>query len=251
MEYTFSALLSAVGVVILDRCMGTRLLTRPRFWLFLAIMYTFMIPVNGYLTARPIVLYGTEHHMGIRLLTMPVEDFVYGFSFMTFTLIVWEFFKKKELRSPKAYTLEREQFFPVPAELLFPFFEKPENLGSITPSWLKFNITSPLPIVMKPGAEIEYTISWLGIPLRWKTLIEEFSPPDRFVDSQVRGPYALWKHTHSFARIDGGTIMTDHVVYALPFGILGSLAHSLGIRKQLQRIFDHRANILSKQFSGK
>jgi len=151
----------------------------------------------------------------------------------------------------KTYTIQRKQFFPLPVEKLFPFFEKPENLGSITPSWLKFKITSTLPIVMKSGAEIEYTISWLGIPLRWKTLIEEFSPPNRFVDIQVRGPYALWKHTHSFATVEGGTEMADHIVYALPFGILGALVHSLGIRKQIQKIFDHRAEVLSKHFAVK
>jgi len=96
-EYTLSALFSMAGVVILDQLLGTRLLTRARFWLFLVIMYAFMIPFNGYLTSRPIVLYGSGHYLGIRFLTIPVEDFVYGFSLMTFTLIVWEFLKRRSL----------------------------------------------------------------------------------------------------------------------------------------------------------
>ena len=45
--------------------------------------------------------------------------------------------------------------------------------------------------------------------------------------------------------------MTDHVVYALPFGFLGTLLHSIGIQRQVENIFDHRADVLSKRFSGK
>lgn len=95
MEYTISATLSVFAVLAIDRMSGIRLVTRRAFWLFLGVMYAFMIPVNGYLTSRPIVLYGAEHHLGPRVMTMPVEDFVFGFSLMTLTLILWEYLKKR------------------------------------------------------------------------------------------------------------------------------------------------------------
>ena len=50
------------------------------------------------------------------------------------------------------------------------------------------------------GTWIEYRLRWRRMPLRWTTLIEAWEPPHRFVDSQVRGPYRLWHHTHTFSR---------------------------------------------------
>jgi hypothetical protein len=68
-----------------------------------------------------------------------------------------------------------------------------------------------------------------------------WEPPERFVDVQVRGPYALWEHTHTFEP-DGpdAVVIRDRVHYALPFGALGRLAHALIVRRDLERIFDHR-----------
>ncbi|MDH4069685.1 MAG: SRPBCC family protein [Ignavibacteria bacterium] len=145
----------------------------------------------------------------------------------------------------KTYTLHRTQFLPYPLDEVFPFFESPENLGSITPRWLKFRFITPLPIDMREGAVIEYTISWLGIPIRWKTLISSYNPPHSFSDTQLEGPYARWEHTHSFREVDGGTEMTDTVHYALPFGVLGRFAHACAIRRQVEAIFEHRATVLS------
>ncbi|MDH4069686.1 MAG: lycopene cyclase domain-containing protein [Ignavibacteria bacterium] len=96
MEYTFSALISVIVVLVADRLSGIRLAGRLTFWISLGVMYLFMIPVNGYLTARPIVLYASEHQLGLRILTMPVEDFFFGFSAMTTTLLFYEYFKKKQ-----------------------------------------------------------------------------------------------------------------------------------------------------------
>lgn len=148
------------------------------------------------------------------------------------------------------HTLERKQVIPLPLKDVFPFFASPENLGAITPRWLKFRMITPPPIRMMAGAEIEYTISWLGIPLHWKTLIEEYDPPHRFVDLQVRGPYSLWRHTHSFREVAQRTEMRDHIEYALPFGLLGNLAHTFGVRNQIKGIFDHRERFLAAHFTG-
>ncbi len=62
----------------------------------MAIMMFFKIPSNGYLTGRPIVLYNPEYFLGIRLGTIPVEDFLYGFGLITITLVLWEYFVRKE-----------------------------------------------------------------------------------------------------------------------------------------------------------
>jgi lycopene cyclase domain-containing protein len=90
MEYTIWAGLSVVLLAGYDLLRGERLLRRPLFWIFLAVMYTFMIPMNGWLTWRPIVIYGNGMYLGVRLGTIPVEDFLFGFSLILLTLTVWE-----------------------------------------------------------------------------------------------------------------------------------------------------------------
>ena len=72
----------------------------------------------------------------------------------------------------------------------------PRNLEAITPPWLGFRIVSPRPIELAEGALIEYRLRLHGIPVRWRTRIEVWEPPRRFVDVQLSGPYALWHHTH-------------------------------------------------------
>jgi ligand-binding SRPBCC domain-containing protein len=139
------------------------------------------------------------------------------------------------------YTLHRELWVPHPLPLVFNFFSQAENLEQITPPWMRFRIHTPLPIVMKPGATIAYALCVRGIPLRWLTEIERWNPPHEFVDVQARGPYKLWRHTHRFSEVEGGTLIADTVEYALPFGLLGRLVHRLQVARDLSRIFDYRA----------
>jgi ligand-binding SRPBCC domain-containing protein len=140
----------------------------------------------------------------------------------------------------KTHRLEREQWIPHPLPRVFDFFSRAENLGELTPAWLHFRIRTPLPIDMVEGARIEYTIRLAGLPLRWRTRIASWQPPTGFVDEQESGPYALWRHTHRLEPLGDGVLMTDHVLYALPFGPLGRIAHALAVRAALAAIFDYR-----------
>ena len=142
----------------------------------------------------------------------------------------------------RSATLLRRQRLPgTPAEV-FPFFGDALNLERITPPWLGFRVITPGPIAMEAGTLIEYRLRLHGMPLRWLTRIEAWEPPRRFVDVQLRGPYRSWRHEHTFAADgSGGTEMRDRVDYALPLGPLGSLANAALVRRDLRRIFDHRA----------
>jgi ligand-binding SRPBCC domain-containing protein len=139
------------------------------------------------------------------------------------------------------HTLRREQRLPGPPDEVFGFFADAGNLEAITPPWLGFTIVTPRPIDMHVGTIIEYRLKLHGLPLRWLTQIEAWEPGVRFVDRQLRGPYALWHHTHEFrAGPDGDTLMTDVVRYALPLGPAGALAHRVLVKRDLDRIFDFR-----------
>lgn len=146
------------------------------------------------------------------------------------------------------HRLERLQVLTRPREEVFAFFERAENLARITPDFVNFEITTPTPIEMGEGALIDYRIRLFGVPMRWRTRIEEYRSNDRFVDTQVRGPYAVWRHTHLFADVPGGTEMRDIVEYEVPLGLLGSVARRLFVARTLDRIFDHRAEAIAQIF---
>ncbi len=150
--------------------------------------------------------------------------------------------------APKRYQLERQQFFPYPREDVFAFFADAYNLEAITPDFLHFRILTPPPIVMQPGTLIDYTLRLFGIPFQWQTRIETFEPPYRFTDIQRRGPYRHWHHRHEFFDVAGGTMVRDHIDYALPYGLLGTVAHACLLRRTLDRIFDDRFARLERLF---
>jgi ligand-binding SRPBCC domain-containing protein len=131
---------------------------------------------------------------------------------------------------------------------VFAFFADAANLERLTPARLRFSILTPRPIAMRPGAVIDYRLSLLGVPFRWRTVIEAFEPEARFVDVQAAGPYASWRHLHEFVEAPGGTLVRDRVDYQLPLGALGELAHALFVRRQLEHIFDHRRRVIEQLF---
>jgi ligand-binding SRPBCC domain-containing protein len=140
---------------------------------------------------------------------------------------------------PKTFKLGAELWVSLSLRETFAFFEDPGNLAKITPPWLNFQMVSPEKVEMRAGAEIDYVIRWLGMPLRWRTLIREYQPPVFFSDEQIRGPYRLWLHQHTLQSEDGGTRVSDLVRYSLPLDPFSRVAHPL-VRKQLLQIFGFR-----------
>lgn len=142
-------------------------------------------------------------------------------------------------------TFEVEQFLPRPRDEVFAFFADAGNLDAITPPWLNFRILTPLPIEMRPGALIDYRLRVRGVPVFWRTEIAEWTPPFRFVDRQVKGPYRHWVHTHRFEERDGGTWILDRVEYAVPGWFLAPAIHRLMVRPDLEKIFAHRKRVIA------
>lgn len=141
-----------------------------------------------------------------------------------------------------------ELWLRVPPDEVFPFFSSAANLDAITPSWLNFRIVTPPPIEMGRGTLIDYKLRVHGLPMRWRTLISAWEPPHRFVDEQLRGPYRQWIHEHTFSPKDGGTLARDVVRYAVP---LDFVVHPLFVRRDIERIFVFRQQVLLGRFGGR
>lgn len=146
----------------------------------------------------------------------------------------------------RSLTLIQRQDFAQPPSKLFPFFSDARNLEVITPPWLRFEVLTPDPIRMKPGALIDYRLKWHGIPLRWQTEILEWEPPYRFVDSQRRGPYRSWVHEHKLEDYLGGTRMSDTVRYVAWGGIWLT---RLFVSTDVARVFAYRRSRLESLLS--
>ena len=147
----------------------------------------------------------------------------------------------------RTYLLERRQHLEVPQERAFGFFSDALNLEPLTPPWLHFRLLTPEPIEMRVGALLDYRLRVRGFPVRWTTRIESWEPPLRFRDIQLRGPYSLWEHTHTFEPDgDDAVVMGDTIRYELPLGPLGRLAHSAFVSRDLERIFTFRQTKLAE-----
>jgi ligand-binding SRPBCC domain-containing protein len=143
----------------------------------------------------------------------------------------------------KTFHFQDEIVLPAPLDQVFCFFAEARNLEKLTPPWLRFEVLTTGPITMAAGTLIDYRIRWHGIPMRWRTEIEVWEPPHRFVDRQIRGPYRLWRHEHLFSEQSDGTSIIDRVEYA-PFG--GEIAQRLVVARDVERIFAYRHDILRR-----
>lgn len=148
----------------------------------------------------------------------------------------------------KTWVFETKMMSPLGIRETFSVFENPYNLARITPPWLNFTIETQ-DLEMRRGALIDYKLRWMGLPMRWRTLITEYERPFLFVDEMLNGPYSLWRHRHTFRETADGTEVGDRVEYAIPFGPVGRLAHALAVRRQVEEIFAYRQKALQELFA--
>jgi ligand-binding SRPBCC domain-containing protein len=146
----------------------------------------------------------------------------------------------------KHFHFASDLWLPHPRDRVFAFFSDARNLEALTPPWLRFEVLTPDPIVMRPGTLIDYRIRIHGLPVRWRTEITGWNPPHEFTDVQLKGPYRWWRHTHTFEERDGGTLCLDRVSYYPPGG---GLMDRLWVRNDVKRIFQYRQQRLQEIFS--
>jgi ligand-binding SRPBCC domain-containing protein len=150
----------------------------------------------------------------------------------------------------KVYSLYSRQNIPASLEKVWAFFSDANNLLNVTPPHLNLKVTNKVyGNEVYAGQVMTYIVKpLLGIPLSWMTEITHVEPPKYFVDEQRKGPYKLWHHQHHFKAIEGGVEMIDLVHYRVPFGIIGSVANSVLVKGELQKIFHFRYHKINELF---
>ena len=149
-----------------------------------------------------------------------------------------------------AHLFEIETLLEAPRGEVFPFFADATNLARLTPPSLGFHIRTPTPILMHEGTLIDYTIRLHGFPMRWRTRISRWNPPFEFIDEQLKGPYRIWIHHHTFEETPSGhTLMRDTVRYALPLPPFGQVALPF-VRAEIRGIFAYREKVIREIFAA-
>jgi len=146
------------------------------------------------------------------------------------------------------HVMESRVWLAHPRAEVFAFFADPRNLARLTPPSLRLRVLTPAS-TLSAGAILDLRVAWLGIPVPWRVYIREYDPPHRFVDVQVRGPWARWEHRHLFLEGDGGTWVEDRLTYRPPLGPLGRLAHAVALGRQVRALWAYRQRRLGELFA--
>lgn len=151
----------------------------------------------------------------------------------------------------RCFRFQCGQYLNQPPALVFDFFSNAQNLEKITPPFLKFKVTSQSTPNIENGTLFNYHLKIRGIPIRWCTLILQWNPIDSFVDTQLKGPYRVWHHTHRFIPYKGGTLVEDEVYYALPNIPFVNTLLGWYVRQDVEKIFQYRKNEIEAIFKEK
>ena len=148
------------------------------------------------------------------------------------------------------YKLKTVQNIPTTISRAWDFFSKPENLGLITPSSMKYSILEKsIAGDMYPGMIISYQLTPVfNISIKWATEITQIKEFKYFIDNQIKGPFTIWHHEHHFKEIENGIEMTDILFYDLPYGIFGKLLHKFIVKKKMDEIFHYREQKIKELF---
>ena len=127
---------------------------------------------------------------------------------------------------------------PVPVEELYDWHLRPGAFERLAPPWERAEV------VARTGPVADGAVVTLKVPIgpasvRWVSRHRDVHRPAGFVDEQLSGPFASWVHTHRMEPAPGGSVLTDDIAYALPFGPVGAA----GVRRKLDRVFAYRHRI--------
>lgn len=141
-----------------------------------------------------------------------------------------------------------EIWLPSKVSEVFSFFSDEKNLELLTPEFLNFHVLKKSTAEIQEGTLIDYKLRLKGLPMKWQTKIENWQPNKKFVDTQLKGPYKLWHHTHEFEEVAGGTLIRDRVLYQLPLGRLGQLAAGPMVNADVTKIFSFRRKVITELY---
>jgi len=96
-EYTLAGLAWLAGSLVLARLAGIH--RRRATWIAFGVFLASTVLFDAVLTGLPIVVYGDEHILGIRLGTTPVEDYLYGQALCLTAIATYDLVRRRRWRA--------------------------------------------------------------------------------------------------------------------------------------------------------
>lgn len=144
-------------------------------------------------------------------------------------------------------TFVRRTRIRAPAERVFRWHEMPGVFEKLTPPGESVRVVSQAAGI-RDGARRELAIGRPPVCIRWIAAHDGYIEGRQFRDTQVRGPFRRWVHTHLFeADGPGACYLEDRVEYELPFGWLGEWLLGAAIERKLERLFDYRHRVMREE----
>ena len=88
--------------------------------------------------------------------------------------------------------------------------------------------------------EVTWRARHFGVRFTMTSRIVDLARPRMFVDEQVRGPFAAFRHVHTFDEHGSGTRMTDLVTLRAPLGPVGAVAEAAFLTRHLRMLIEVR-----------
>ena len=146
------------------------------------------------------------------------------------------------------HTFTKRTALACSARELYDWHLRPEAFTELQPPWERVRQTSE-PEVLHEGQVVRIQVIIGPLRLPWESLISEMREGELFVDEQLRGPFASWRHEHRFITVEGhGSILEDHITYRLPLEPLSLWFAGGMVRNRLQRMFDYRHSVMLEHF---
>ncbi len=141
----------------------------------------------------------------------------------------------------KSQVFEARSEMPVNAEEIFAWHAREGAFQRLTPPWEPLELVSKQGEGIREGTRLVLRMRLGPVPVEWTARHTRFVPGSLFQDTQEKGPFSKWLHTHRMWDEPSGVgVLEDEVEYALPVGALGRLFGGGYARKRLERIFAYR-----------
>ena len=115
----------------------------------------------------------------------------------------------------------------------------------LNPPWRQFKVIERKGNIQSNGT-VKIKMKIAGpIHTTWLVRHSDYIEGKQFKDSQIKGLFSSWTHTHLFNSLElSSCILDDHIEYSLPAGALTEIIASPLINKKLNQMFDYRFFIL-------
>lgn len=126
------------------------------------------------------------------------------------------------MTEPKTHTYQKRTVMNTSLEKMIAFHQDPRALGKLSPPPIFMQLHRDERTSLNEG-EIEFTLWFAFIPIRWIARHEAGPTEHSFADLMVKGPLAYWRHEHIFEPTENGVALIDRVTIGHQPGIKGLL----------------------------